>query len=101
MKALFSTDGLNPSQSFRRWRETLVGRGVPLEQARLDDGPFAAKLEAARVGPLLLTRVSHGAMRSEATRGLIQRNGKDGTVVVQRAKAHVESHLGDPTLDAP
>ena len=101
MKALFSTDGLNPSQSFRRWRETLVGRGVPLERARLDDGPFAAKLEAARVGPLLLTRVSHGAMRSEATRGLIQRNGKDGTVVVQRAKAHVESHLGDPTLDAP
>ncbi|MCJ2055237.1 helix-turn-helix domain-containing protein [Methylobacterium sp. J-048] len=82
MEALFSTEGLNPLQSFRRWREALVGRGVPLEQARLDDGPFAAKLEAARVGPLLLTRVSHGAMRSEATRGLIQRNGKDGTVVV-------------------
>jgi len=82
MEALFSTQGLNPLQSFRRWRETLVGRGVPLEQARLDDGPFAATLEAARVGPLLLTRVAHGAMRSEATRGLIQRNGKDGTVVV-------------------
>lgn len=82
MKALFSTEGLNPLHSFRRWRESLVGRGVPLEQTRLDDRPFQAKLEAASVGPLVLTRVAHGAMRSEATRGLIRRNGKDGTVVV-------------------
>ncbi|TXN73838.1 helix-turn-helix domain-containing protein [Methylobacterium sp. WL18] len=82
MEALFSTEGLNPLNSFRRWRESLVGRGVPLEQTRLDDRPFRAKLEAASVGPLVLTRVAHGAMRSEATRGLIRRNGKDGTVVV-------------------
>ncbi len=82
MEALFSTEGLNPLHSFRRWREALVSRGVPLEQTRLDDRPFRAKLEAASVGPLVLTRVTHGAMRSEATRGLIRRNGKDGTVVV-------------------
>ncbi|SFL26371.1 helix-turn-helix domain-containing protein [Methylobacterium pseudosasicola] len=100
MEALFSTDGLNPQHSFRRWRETLVGRGVPLEQARLDDGPFAAKLEAASVGPLLLTRVSHGAVRSEATRGLIQRNGKGDTVVVIFKLAGVSTRSQDDRSSA-
>jgi AraC family transcriptional regulator, positive regulator of tynA and feaB len=82
VKTLFSTDPFDPHLRYARWRETLMGHGVPLEQVRLDERPFHAKLEVANVGPLLLTRVSHGALRSEATPDLIRRNGKEGTVVV-------------------
>jgi AraC family transcriptional regulator, positive regulator of tynA and feaB len=82
MQTLFSTDHVDPHLRYARWRETLMGRGVPLEQKRLDDGPFNGKLEIAEVGPLLLTRVSHDALRSEATPDLLRRNGKEGTVVV-------------------
>ncbi|AYO84923.1 helix-turn-helix domain-containing protein [Methylobacterium brachiatum] len=82
MEALFSTEGLNPLHSFRQWRDAISGWGVPLEQSRLDDGPFTGKLEAARLGPLSLMRITNSAIRSEATREQIQRTGKDGTVVV-------------------
>ncbi len=82
MQTLFSTEGLNPHVRYARWRETLMDRGIPLEQVRTDEGPFAGKVEIANVGPLFLTRVSHGALRSEATPDLIRRNGKEGTFVV-------------------
>jgi AraC family transcriptional regulator, positive regulator of tynA and feaB len=95
METLFSTDDLSPRLRYARWRETLMGRGVPLEQARLDDGPFEGRLEIAKVGPLLMTRVSHGALRSQATPDLIRRNGKDGTVVVIFKRAGVSTRSQD------
>lgn len=82
MKTLFSTDHFDSRLRYARWRETLMDRGVPLEQRRIDEGSFNGRLEIANVGPLLITRVSHDALRSEATPGLIRRHGKEGTVVV-------------------
>lgn len=83
MLSLFSTAGVHPRNSFKLWREILFDRFVPIEQQRLDDGPFDAHLDVAEIGPLVMTRIGHGgAMRSEATPGTIRRHSKDGTVVV-------------------
>ena len=67
MKTLFSTEGLHPRDSFKAWREAVIEHLIPLEIESLDDGPFAAKLEVAGVGPLLIVRLTQGALRNETT----------------------------------
>ena len=82
MQTLFSTAGLHPRNAFKNWRETLSDRGLPLEQRRLDDTPFNGSLEIASVGSLWLTRITQGAMRSEATSASIRGFGKEENVSV-------------------
>lgn len=55
---------------------------MPLEQQPLNESPFAGELKIASVGSLLLTRISQGAIRSEATPGSIRRLKKEGGVSV-------------------
>ncbi|MDP4004546.1 helix-turn-helix domain-containing protein [Methylobacterium sp. NEAU K] len=81
MQPLFSTHGLHPRDSFKRWREMLSELGATVELQRLDDGPFEARMEVARVGPIAMTRSTMGAVRSEAKAGLIPRHGSDGLVM--------------------
>ncbi|MCJ2141501.1 helix-turn-helix domain-containing protein [Methylobacterium sp. E-066] len=66
MQTVFSTDGLHPRDSFKRWREALDADGsggVDLRQ--LDDAPFQAKVEASTIGPLHMMRLTQSALRTE------------------------------------
>lgn len=82
MKLLFSTDNIPIDARFKRWLETLEEQRLPLEQQQLDAAPFEARLEIATLGPLTLTRVSEGPLRSEATPGKIRRLGDAGCISV-------------------
>ncbi|MGU3287202.1 helix-turn-helix domain-containing protein [Methylobacterium mesophilicum] len=73
MRTVFSTEGLHPRDSFRRWRENLFDRGMPIEQQPLSDAPFEAKMKATRIGPLVMTSLSQSALRSEITPTSIRR----------------------------
>lgn len=67
MEMLFSTEILHPRDSFMAWREILFKHLMPIEIERLDDKPFACRLEVANIGPLRMTRLTQGALRSETT----------------------------------
>ncbi|MBP1180735.1 hypothetical protein JOE48_002699 [Methylobacterium sp. PvR107] len=82
MQSLFSTAGLHPRNSFQRWQEFLLEQPVPLEQTRLDPGSFEGRLDAAEIGPLLMTRISQGSKRSAVTPATIRRFDKGDTRVV-------------------
>ncbi|SFM94680.1 helix-turn-helix domain-containing protein [Methylobacterium pseudosasicola] len=82
MQTLFSTDGLKPRDSFKRWRETLFERLMPLEMERLDDRPFEGRMEGTRIGPMLVSRVSQGALRSETTPRAARDHERAGMAVV-------------------
>ena len=82
MKLLFSTENVPINTRFKRWLETLEEQRLPLEQRQLDVCPFEAKLEVAMLGPLKMTRVSEGPLRSEATPNAIRRMGDDGCISV-------------------
>jgi AraC family transcriptional regulator, positive regulator of tynA and feaB len=82
MQPLFSTAGLHPRNSFQRWQEFLLERQVPLEQTRLDPGSFEGRLDVAEIGPLLMTRITQGSMRSAVTPAMIRRFDKGDTLVV-------------------
>jgi AraC-like DNA-binding protein len=95
MQTLFSTEGLHPRDSFRLWQDALIGFGAKVDHTRLDDGPFAAKLEVARVGSLDLTRVTQGAVRNETTSDLMRRQDRDAGVAVIFNLAGTSSTLQD------
>ena len=80
MELLFSTDQVRPNVRFQRWLEMLEEQRIPLHQERLDTGPFAAKLEIARLRNLTLVRASEGPLRSESTPNALRRRGEDGCV---------------------
>ncbi|MCJ2120462.1 helix-turn-helix domain-containing protein [Methylobacterium sp. J-001] len=82
MKLLFSTERLPIKSRFERWLEMLEEQRLPLEQEQLDAAPFEAKLEIATLGPLTMTRVSEGPLRSEATPSAIRRLGDEGCISV-------------------
>ncbi|SFL26318.1 helix-turn-helix domain-containing protein [Methylobacterium pseudosasicola] len=82
MKLLFSSEKIPIHTRFKRWRETLEEQRLPLEQKQLDTAPFEAKLEVATLGPLTMTRVSEGPLRSEATPGSIRRLGDEDCISV-------------------
>lgn len=82
MQPLFSTVGLHPRNSFQRWQGILLERQVPLKQTRLDPGSFEGRLDVAGIGPLLITRITQGPMRSEITPAIIRRFDKGDTLVV-------------------
>ncbi|CAM3090173.1 MULTISPECIES: helix-turn-helix domain-containing protein [Methylobacterium] len=82
MQPVFSTDNLHPKSSFKIWRETLFERLVPIEIERLDDSPFAGKMEFANVGTLRMTRVTQGALRNETTPNAARHHDRAGMAVV-------------------
>ncbi|SFM16522.1 helix-turn-helix domain-containing protein [Methylobacterium pseudosasicola] len=82
MQTLFSTAGVHPRDSFKRWRDMLFDLGANLDQQRLDDGPFDGKMEATRIGSVAMHRVSQGAQRSEATGEMLRNSTNEGMVVV-------------------
>ena len=95
MQPLFTTADLHPRDSFRRWRETLFDQCEPIEQKRLDDSPFAARLDVAQVGPLLISRIAQRSVRSEATPSTLRRRRSDGMVCVAFALAGRTTSLQD------
>lgn len=82
MRTLFSTADEKPNNSFRRWRETVFERIVPVELTPTSEQPFQGVLEAAEVGPLLITRITQSAITTEATPTTIRLHGKQDTLNV-------------------
>lgn len=82
MRTILSTLDERHPTCFRRWREAIHERIVPVELQRLDDGPFEGTLEAVDIGGLAITRVTQSAMRTEATWRTIRRHGKHETLSV-------------------
>lgn len=82
MRTLFTTSGISRTRSFGRWREAIFERIVPVEQARIGEQAFEGSLEAADIGSLLITHVSQGALRTEATPGTIRSHRKQATLSV-------------------
>ena len=82
MQPVFSTEGLHPNNGFKIWREALFERLVPIEIERLDDRPFAGKMEFASVGSLHMTRVSQGALRSKTTPNAARQHDRAGMAAV-------------------
>lgn len=82
MKLLFSTDNLPIKSRFVRWQELLEEQRLPLEQEQLDAAPFEGKWEIATLGPLTMTRLSEGPLRTEATPSAIRRLGDEGCISV-------------------
>lgn len=95
MGVLFTTEGMSSGIRFRRWSEVIFDRIVPVEQACLSDRPFEGKLEALDVGSLPITRVSQGALRTEATPRTIRRHDKHDTVSVTLKLAGVSTSAQD------
>lgn len=95
MQTLFTTTGLHPRDGFRRWQETLFDQCEPIEQQRLDDSPFAARLDIAAVGPLLISRIAQRSVRSEATPDTLRRRRAEGRVCVAFALAGRTTSLQD------
>ena len=76
MRTLFSTADFKPKDSFRLWRETIFERIVPVELTPAAVHAFTGTLEAAEVGPLLITRVTQSAVTTVETSDTIRRHGK-------------------------
>lgn len=55
---------------------------MPVELRRIGEQPFEGLLEGVDVGPLLITRVTQSAIRTEATPGTIRRHDKHETISV-------------------
>jgi AraC-like DNA-binding protein len=82
MRILFSTADEEHKNSFRRWRETIFERIVPVKLTPADAEAFQGTMEAADVGPLSITRLTQSAIRTEATAETIRRHGKYDTLNV-------------------
>jgi AraC-like DNA-binding protein len=82
MRTVFSTEGLPGQTCFRRWREVIHDRLVPVEQKKLGDGSFQGRIEASDVGSLAISRVTQSALRTEATTETVRRHAKHDTVSV-------------------
>jgi AraC-like DNA-binding protein len=82
MRTILSTADVSPLTAFKTWQEAVVERIVPVELTPLDHRPFKGTLEAADVGPLIITRVTQSAMRTVATPDTIRRHNKHDTLTV-------------------
>lgn len=79
---MFSTEEADPAHSFAHWRRTIIERIVPVELKNLGDKPFRGTMEGADIGSLSITRISQGAIRTEATPETIRRHDKHDTLTV-------------------
>jgi len=95
MHPVFSTTGLHPQSGFKRWRELLAERLVPIELERLDDGPFQGTLDVAEIGSLHVSRLTQSALRCETTPAAARRHDRAGMVVVLVKLAGLSSSSQD------
>jgi len=82
MRTLFSTDEVIPANSFNHWRRTIFERIVQVELTNLGDKPFRGTIEGANIGSLSVSRISQGALRTEATPDTIRRHDKHDSLTV-------------------
>lgn len=82
MRTLFSTADEEPKNSFRRWRDTVFERIVPVELTAANPEAFQGTMEAVEIGPLPITRLTQSAIQTEATAETIRRHGKHDTLNV-------------------
>ena len=80
MRTMFSTDGIAERKKFGRWSEIIRDRLVPVEQSQISDEPFRGVIEAADIGSLAVSRITQGALRTEATPDTIRRHAKHDTL---------------------
>ncbi|SFL26338.1 AraC-binding-like domain-containing protein [Methylobacterium pseudosasicola] len=80
MQTVFSTGGLHPRDSFKRWRDALDAQGSTVDLRQLDDAPFTAKVESGTVGPLQIMRLSQSALRTEIRKPAASVQGREGMV---------------------
>ncbi|MBN4092637.1 MULTISPECIES: helix-turn-helix domain-containing protein [Methylobacterium] len=76
MQPFFSTEGIHPKDAFRRWRETICERLIPIDQQPLHGVPFQGRLDVTSIGPVPISKMAHTAMRTEATPDAIRRYGQ-------------------------
>ena len=96
MHTVFSTDGIHPHNTFRRWREVLGDQLVPAEMRSVGDAPFQGRIQASTIGPMAVTEIANGAMRTESTADHIRRSGRDDQVVaVMRLSGGSACQQGD------
>ncbi|WP_267358670.1 MULTISPECIES: helix-turn-helix domain-containing protein [unclassified Methylobacterium] len=96
MQPFFSTDGIHPKNAFRRWRETICERLIPIEQQPLHDVPFQGRLDVTSIGPVPISRMAHTAMRTEATPDAIRRHGQsDRLYAAMKLFGHDTLQQGD------
>jgi AraC family transcriptional activator of tynA and feaB len=76
MQPFFSTDGIHPRNAFRRWRETICERLIPIDLQPLHDVPFHGRLDVTSIGCVPISKMAHTAMRTEATPDAIRRHGQ-------------------------
>ncbi|MCJ2139763.1 helix-turn-helix domain-containing protein [Methylobacterium sp. E-066] len=103
MQTLFSTDGVHPRDSFKRWWETLFDLGANLQQQRLDDGLFSGKIDVITIGSVAMHRVSQTALRSEATGEMFRDSAHEGMVlaILQLAGAATFDQDGRNSVQRP
>ena len=96
MQPLFSTEQLHPRNAFRRWRETVCERLVPVDLKTIDEAPFAGSLAAANIGSVPISHFAHTALRSEATADAVRRNGQhDRVYAILKLSGRDVVHQGD------
>ncbi|WP_279574547.1 helix-turn-helix domain-containing protein [Methylobacterium sp. J-088] len=82
MRVLYSTDPVAEKERFRRWRETIIERVMPLEISEVGPGPFSGRIEAAQVGALTVNRITTSGIRTELTSAAIRRSEIGSTITV-------------------
>ena len=96
MQPFFSTDGIHPKNAFRKWRETICERLIPIEQKPLHEVPFQGRLDVTSIGPVPISRMAHTAMRTEATPDAIRRHGQpDRLYATMKLSGHDAIQQGD------
>jgi AraC family transcriptional regulator, positive regulator of tynA and feaB len=96
MQPFFSTDGIHPRNAFRRWRETICERLIPIDQHPLHDVPFQGRLDVTSIGPVPISKMAHTAMRTEATPDAIRRHGQpDRLYATMKLSGYDILHQGD------
>jgi AraC family transcriptional activator of tynA and feaB len=75
MQPFFSTDGLHPRNTVRRWREMVNERLVPAEIETPDGHPFQGRLEVTRIGAMSVSHFWHTTVRTKVTAAAARRHG--------------------------
>ena len=73
MQTFFSTDGIHPRNAFRRWREAICDRLIPMDLEPLHEVPFEGKLDVTNIGSTQVSKLIHTPMRTEATPDAVRR----------------------------
>ena len=96
MQPFFSTDDVHPKAAFRRWREMVCERLVPVALQTDDAGHFRGKLEVTDIGGVPISHFAHTSLRTEATADMVRRNGRHSRVyAILRLSGNASYQQGD------